>query len=187
MHSLCIVVGERPDEALAPFADYLKVEKYKSYLEPSDVASMAEHFGLSAQDLPTLAGKLREWHGAEGGIESGRLFVWSTENPQAKYDWYEVGGRFSGYFRLTEPVPARWWQRLLGKGPIDRVNRAVKRQVDSKAVFADPPAALLVDGAWHECPMTSEEQKLKIWKAEFAALFDRLPTDAVLTAVDVHS
>jgi hypothetical protein len=27
MHSPSIVVGERPDEALGPFADYLKVEK----------------------------------------------------------------------------------------------------------------------------------------------------------------
>jgi hypothetical protein len=25
------------------------------------------------------------------------------------------------------------------------------------------------------------------WKAEFASLFDRLPADAILTAVDVHS
>ena len=187
MHGLCIVLSDQPDDALAPFADHLKVEKYRSYLEPSDVTSMAEHFGLSAQDLSTLAAKLPEWHGSDGGIDGGRLFVWSTENPQAKYDWYQVGGRFSGYFRLTEPVPAPWWRRLLGKGSIDRANRAVKRQVDATAVLADPPAALLVDGAWHECPLTTDEQQLNAWRSEFAALFERVPTDAVLTAVDIHS
>jgi hypothetical protein len=84
MHSLCMVVGERPDEALAPFADYLKVEKYKSFLEPADVTSMAEHFGLSAQDLPALAGKLREWHGAEGGIDGGRLLEGGVRIPLRK-------------------------------------------------------------------------------------------------------
>ena len=187
MHSLCLVVGGRPDDALAPFAEYLKVERYKAYLEPSEVTSMAGHFGLSAQDLPALAAKLREWHGAEGGIEGDRLFVWSTENPRSKYDWYQVGGRFAGFLHLREPLPASWWQRLLGKGPIDRASRALKHQVDAGAVLADPPAALLVDGVWHECPLTTDEGRLSAWKSEFAALFEDVPSDSVLTVVDIHS
>lgn len=187
MHSLCIVVGAKLDDTLAPFANYLKVEKYKSYVELPDVTAMAEHYGISADDLAALAARLPEWHGAEGGSEAGRLFFWSTENPQGKYDWYEVGGRFSGHFRLTHPVPPAWWQRLLGRGPVERVNRAFKRQVDLQAVLSDPPAALLLNSVWHESPITSDEPQLREWKERFATLFEAVPSDASLTAVDIHS
>ncbi len=35
MHVLGVVVGERIDEVLAPFADWVRVEKYRSYLQAS--------------------------------------------------------------------------------------------------------------------------------------------------------
>ncbi len=187
MHFLCVVVGDRPADTLYPFAQYNEVEKYKFYLKPAEVSSMAEHYGVPVLDLAALAAKLPEWQGAEGGIDGGRLFFWSTENPQGKFDWYKVGGRFSGYFRLMEPAAPTWWRRILGKGPLDRANRALKRQIDLRAILEDPPAALLVDGVWHECSVTQEEQKLMAWKAEFSALFEKVPGDAVLTAVDMHS
>jgi len=187
MHSLCIVVGDDPEDALTPFADYVKVDRYRAYLEPADVASMAEHYGIPAEDLSALSERLPDWSGADGGVEVGRLFFWSTENPRSKFDWFEVGGRFSGYFRLLQPIPAAWWRRLLGRGPIDRVNRARKREVDVSVIVADPPASLLYDGTWHECPLTDDRSKLAEWQGTFERLFVSVPSDAQLTAVDVHS
>ncbi len=187
MHGLCIVVGSNIDAELAPFADYSRVERHRVYLDASDTSLMANHYGIPAGDLKGLAAKLPDWHDAEGGVDGDRLFYWSTENPQSKFDWYEVGGRFSGYLRLVHPVQATWWQRLLGRGPTDRANRARKADVDVGAILADPPAALLFGASWHECPFTDDEEQLAEWRRTFGSVFEAVPADAVLTVVDVHS
>lgn len=187
MHSLCIVVGDDPRRALAPFSDHLKVERYRAYLEPSAVAAMAEHRGVAADDLEALAPRLREWMGAEGGVHDGRLFVWTTENPRGRYDWYRLGGRFSGYLRLTSPAATTWRDRLRGRTGAYSADRARKGDVDARAILADPPAALLLDGARHECPPTAEEGEARRWAEECAALLDAVPDGVLLTVVDLHS
>lgn len=185
MHSLCIVAGGDPAAALARFADQLKVERYKRYLEPSLVSAMARQCGADEDDLPALVPRLPDWAGAEGGIDGDRLFVWSTENPHGKYDWYRVGGRFRDYFRLKAPRPPTRWQRLTGRTDGDRADRARKGEVDLAVVLADPPAALLADGEWHECPLARDTGAA--WAAEVRMLLETLPDDVLLTAVDLHS
>lgn len=180
-------MGDEPDNSLAPYGDYQEVERYRSYLKPADVTLMGEHFGVPEGNLELLASKLPEWCEAEGGFDEGGLFFWSTENPEAKFDWYQVGGRFAGYFRLQQPVPPSWWRRLLGKGPVDRVDRALKREVDAQAILAHPPADLLWNGVWHEGPISADEQELVQWQLRVEKLFAEVPEDALLTAVDLHS
>lgn len=36
--------------------------------------------------------------------ETDRAFTWSTYNPDSKWDWYQVGGRWSGYFPVKQPL-----------------------------------------------------------------------------------
>jgi hypothetical protein len=59
--------------------------------------------------------------------------------------------------------------------------------VDTGAVLANPPAALLIDRDWHECPLTDDATRIAGWAAEFARLFAAVPDGATLTAVDFHS
>jgi hypothetical protein len=59
--------------------------------------------------------------------------------------------------------------------------------VDVRAVLADPPAALVLHGVWHECPLGAEEGDARRWADELASLLDAVPDDALLTVVDVHS
>jgi hypothetical protein len=187
VHSLCIVVGDDVRGALAPFSDHLKVDRYRVYLEPSAAAALAEHQGVAADDLEALAPRVREWMGADGGVDGGRLFVWSTENPQARYDWYRVGGRFRGYLRLASPASRSWREKMLGRPDAGAADRARKRDVDVSAVLADPPAVLVLDGAWHECPLGADEGDARRWGDELASLLDAVPDDATLTVVDLHS
>lgn len=35
-------------------------------------------------------------------IDDGGLYEWSTYNPKSKWDWYQIGGRWSGFFKLKE-------------------------------------------------------------------------------------
>jgi hypothetical protein len=50
---------------------------------------------------PSFEDFVREWHGAEGrDEEKGRYGSWT--NPNAKWDWYQLGGRWTGYFKLKD-------------------------------------------------------------------------------------
>jgi hypothetical protein len=186
VHYLCLVVGENVDELLAPFAEYVETQPYKEFVEPDELEQMAKHFGITSIDIDALAAKLPEWHRADGGVEDGRLFYWSTANPHTRFDWYEIGGRFSGYLHLRRAAPPSWWDRLRGRRGTDRVNRALKGDVNTDLVLANPPAALLHEGQWHECPITQDKAQLATWKGQFGALFRSIPDDALLTAVDLH-
>lgn len=33
-------------------------------------------------------------------IDDGGIYEWSTYNPKSKWDWWEIGGRWRGYFKL---------------------------------------------------------------------------------------
>jgi hypothetical protein len=37
--------------------------------------------------------------------EDGRAFTWTTYNPDSKWDYWRIGGRWSGYFIATEMAP----------------------------------------------------------------------------------
>jgi hypothetical protein len=187
VHYLCLVVGADADEELTPFADYLKVDRYKEFLSETDVVSMAEHFHVLATDLQTLALKMPEWQRAEGGVESGRLFFWTTDNPQAKFDWYEEGGRFNGYLQLAVPVAPTGWRRLFGARTKDRANRALKRDVKLEPILAAPPAALLWNGQWRECPITTDHEQIETWNQRFREMFAEIAGDSWLSAIDIHS
>jgi hypothetical protein len=187
MHYVCLVVGPDPETQLEPFSDGLEVPRYKSFLDADEITLMAEHFSLPASDLAALAARMPEWEHAEAGVEDGRLFRWSTSNPHSKYDWYERGGRFTGYLRLKQPRQPAGWRRLLGGKPNDRVDQARKGDVDEAPLLADPPAALLVAGVWHESAIISDQAELEKWRRQFAELFVPVPADALLTVVDLHS
>jgi len=45
---------------------------------------------------------MRDWHGCQKRDEEiGKFGYW--ENPNAKWDWYQLGGRWNGFFKLKSP------------------------------------------------------------------------------------
>jgi hypothetical protein len=187
MHYACLVVGPDPDRQLEPFFAELKVSPYKDFLDQGGIDLMAEHFSLAPTDLQGLAARMPEWDEAEGGVEDGRLFRWSTANPDGRYDWYELGGRFSGYLHLKEPRRPSRWRGLLGAQAKERVDQALRSEIHEEPLLADPPAALLLDGNWYECPLTTDAEEVQRWNQRFASLFRGIPPDALLTVMDMHS
>ena len=84
-------------KALAPFDDDLKVDPYKVYLDPQEITRMARHYGTKRTRLKVLAAHMEDWRSGPGGIDDRGLFAISTFNPNAKWDWYEIGGRWDGH------------------------------------------------------------------------------------------
>jgi len=102
-YSTFVIIGRDDDpeaavaQALHPFDEDLEVEPYRDYLDASDIQRMAAHYGIPPTDLPSLVRKMEDWRGREGGVDAHGLYAVTTCNPDGKWDWYEIGGRWDGY------------------------------------------------------------------------------------------
>lgn len=134
-HFTVLVIGENYIEQLAPYDEEIQVEAYKTYEEdpqwlfdawkrrdepPEAPRSMEEMFDgpppLPPTDVsmipnPSLEELItwihEEWGEKQYGFDADGLYRMTTYNPKSKWDWYEVGGRWSGYFKLKEEVKDR--------------------------------------------------------------------------------
>lgn len=97
--------SKRPDleTALTPFDENTEVEPYRQYEtgEPADYWSWEKTPDAPAE--PTWV-QVAEVHNAKYDDEplhvdeDGRAYTLSTYNPKSKWDWYQIGGRWTGYF-----------------------------------------------------------------------------------------
>ncbi|HSY19873.1 MAG TPA: hypothetical protein VK815_16135 [Candidatus Acidoferrales bacterium] len=108
------------------------------------------------------------------------------ENENGKFDWFEVGGRFGAALPLKQPRQLKRFFGLLPGGTTARATTAKKSEVDSQALLADPPAALLFRGQWSESALFAQHEQAEKWRAEFARRFAEIPDDTTLTVVDIH-
>jgi hypothetical protein len=111
-HYPVIVIGPDPDGQLAPYEEGLTVPPY---LDPSwdhdamvtlarRVAAKDRPAGIDLEDPSALLGWFFDQDVADGLItvdDDGRWQRWSTANPEGRWDWYVLGGRWRGYFALV--------------------------------------------------------------------------------------
>ncbi len=85
--------------AMRPFGDEFTVKPWKRHLGPREIAAMARCYRLRPTAVRKLAERMKDWCGCEGGIDRRGLFALLTCNPDARWDWYEIGGRWWGKFK----------------------------------------------------------------------------------------
>jgi hypothetical protein len=105
-HSSVLVVGEDPEKMLAPYDDNITVEPYRKYEKHE---KPAEHWCFSSLDLapdvdwPTFVAAFNEQGDGEDLLydaEQDRVYEMTTYNPLSRHDWYVLGGRWTGYWRV---------------------------------------------------------------------------------------
>lgn len=108
------------EDLLAPYDENQSVEPYKDYLDDDHLNHITQMYAhvrakIAAGDPETI----ERWDGAEvpegdrvvdmlasyyeclcGCDEDGRYWHMSEYNPDSKWDWWQVGGRWRGYFPL---------------------------------------------------------------------------------------
>jgi hypothetical protein len=97
--------GQSLNDALAPFDENLEVEPYRDYEE----GEPGEQWYWDAEDgdnptWPQVAGVWNAQYGDEGEMlldDDGRAYRMSTRNPQSKWDWWKVGGRWPALMRVS--------------------------------------------------------------------------------------
>lgn len=122
--------------------------------------------------------------------------VYSTLNPDSKWDWYTVGGRWAGLLKLKDGIVGnppnfsyRWSEedknKLLNENRTDVALKSQIANLDEIVCFA-----FLKDGIWQEkgemgwfACVSNEKMD---WDDQFNKLVRELPGDSLITIVDCH-
>lgn len=73
--------------------------------------------------FPTLEAYARDYHGSRGrDANKGRYGYW--ENPNKKWDWYQIGGRWSGFFPVKKSVTPTLGEMSLMRNDAPEVGKA---------------------------------------------------------------
>lgn len=178
------------------YAEYLKdPAAYKA-------RTHAGHFTYISEEFPQILEKLDDrdfLHAKAVELESDvdeEGSIHSTYNPHSKWDWYSIGGRWSGGVlnttetihhpakKVTETYTSEAWDELAGG-----VDYLRKRDLE---VCHGTFAFLGTDGEWHErgrmgwWGMVSDEQEPDAWDAQLKDLIESVDADDWLVVVDVH-
>lgn len=160
-HFTVLVIGEDPEEQLQPFSENLIVPEYES-----DTVSQEEkdrflaHYREENNFSPEVT--FEEAYAIYGEYWNGNCWrkdndgVWkeySRYNPNSKWDWYSLGGRWMGYFQLkpgatgTAGRPGVFDNEPLRPGNVDQ---ARKCDIDFEAMRdeAGKKAADYYDRFW---------------------------------------
>lgn len=102
---VCLKPGQDIADALAPFDENLDVDPYREYEEgePGEQWFIDESDGENLT-WPQVAGIWNAKYGDEREMlldEDGRAYTMSTANPNAKWDWWKVGGRWPALMRVA--------------------------------------------------------------------------------------
>lgn len=142
------------------------------------------------------------WHMDENGV----LAEYSTYNPDSKWDWYTVGGRWANSIKTKdgefcdeamlgeidfEPYPEDSYEDgtdWLGN-PCKKLKDGFEWHYDNKDNF---PFCVIVDGVWCEkgemgwWACVSNEKDPEDWHEEVKTLLAKLPADSFVYNVDFH-
>lgn len=118
-HFNVLIIGEDPESQLAPYHEFESTGEYDEYVEDIDITDeiRAEYeaekhnydriseFCVEWRNLPVVysVDELTENHKYGYAIidNDGNLIqAVNRTNPCAKWDWYELGGRWTGFFKL---------------------------------------------------------------------------------------
>lgn len=106
-HFAVLVIGENPEEQLAPYQENNMGDCPKKYLKFVDQEEEMKAEYETGSDynskpfkeaFPSFEHFAKEYHGITKDEETGKYGYY--ENPNAKWDWYLLGGRWTGFFRL---------------------------------------------------------------------------------------
>lgn len=116
--------------------------------------------------------------------DEGNLLT--TYNPDSKWDWYSIGGRWSGFLPLKE--------KDKDGNPLES-NEAYFHEIDWEYLFEYkyPPFCFVTeDGEWIEkgemgwWGVSFNEQPEDDWNTQFKKYLDTVDSDCLVTVIDFH-
>ena len=231
-HFTVLVVGESPEEQLAPFSENLEMPRYVAYTEqqlidgqrksiedyknstyaeylkdPELYASKCKnnaHLEYLQNDFPKKLNftedelyqeAIRYYESNDIGEEGE---VYSQSNPNSKWDFFQLGGRWAGLIEVNEGVEFNPPNFSWGWSAEDQLEVLSKRKTDSalKKNIANlkelKTFAVLMDGKWYErgemgwFGVVHDEKDENKWDDELERLLISIPDETLLSVYDCH-
>lgn len=196
MHMTCLIAGKNYEEQLAPFQENNMGDCPEEFL---DVYSYTVYSYVNGEKCFECLDFNNEEEAKEYCKNKGIEFntgdgYWT--NSRAKWDWYQVGGRWYGYFvkksdGYGEKGDKSWMDLrpdiddnsvdIVRKGDID-IDEIIKRSGDDNKEFLDiiRPYAFIKNGEF------IEKYNNESYKKEFQEWWDSLSDDEIIVAIDYH-
>ena len=196
MHSLLIVIGNgNLEEMMKPFWQDLEVEEYcVGVVSNNDKQEMMQFYTKRDKVKYRSFESCYKAHGRDWNYNryrKDRDGVWreySRSNPNMKWDWYEVGGRFAGRLVLKEgvkrnqPINFSWgWSEndksnIINERPY-RADVALLGDIDN--IDSLTAISVLKDGEWIDLAEGFDGMPVKSY-------LEGMPGDTLITVVDYH-
>jgi len=114
---------------------------------------------------------------------------WSTYNPDSKWDWYELGGRWSGIIKLKEGTEGQKGRAGVfgNEVGIDQAQKGDITNIDEIKTFA-----VVKNGEWHEngkmgwFGAVTDEKAKDEWDNEIENLLEDVSEDTLISIYDCH-
>lgn len=129
-HFTVLVIGPEVEAQLAPYDENTSVPEYASEdVSEEDKQSFLEHYRKEHPEYDAVPFERmyiafgKDWNGMAWRLDGDGIWRnYSTYNPKSKWDWYEIGGRWQGFFKVKPGrVGARLGRRsLLVEGEAER-------------------------------------------------------------------
>lgn len=187
--------SEELSAILQPWHEYECTGVDDQYVVDVDVTDeMRSDFEKYADEGQSFEDFVPYWSSAEIR-QDGRAY--RRTNPNAKWDWWTIGGRWTGLLRLKEGAEAvlghrAWCAEAAGSGTADQARVS---DIDLAGMAADGKSvrtfAVVKDGKWFEkgkmgwWACVSDEKDEDQWSDEFDKLL-AASGDAWVTIIDCH-
>lgn len=138
-HYTVLVIGDYPESQLEPFDENLEVERYcVGAVSDEDKEEMLSYYKGKGFDFESFdecyKAKGEEWNCNQYVFEDGEWRVYSTYNPNSKWDWYVLGGRWSGKFIKLKNDRSGTIGQSGAFGNDCGIDQAVKGDIDFDAI-----------------------------------------------------
>jgi hypothetical protein len=183
-HFVVLVVGENVEKQLAPFHEFECTGQDDEFVQEIDqTAQLKEEYEKVEKEIkkeyPTFLAYVRDYHGKPVATSIDRIDLNETHkygyvlvgpdgevvkvidrtNPEKKWDWWEIGGRWTGFFKLKNGRKG-----MVGQPGI-QTPRAKRGYADSC-----PKSAIDIEGMQEEAEARAQEK----WD-NFQAIAEGLP------------
>lgn len=203
-HFVVMVIGDNPEQQLAPYNENLEAPEYLvGEVSEHDKQRVLDCYNKNREKPYTdfdkcYADNSEDWNGNRfHKNENGVWCEYSTYNPNSKWDWYLLGGRWSGsHFELKPSAKSGVLGEPSWTNPTNRgYDAALKGDIDFTATTIEQfaPYAMVKDGQWYakgemgwwgvttQTYCSDDEWRDKVWE-----LVQPLPDDTLISFYDCH-
>lgn len=136
-HFTVMVIGNNPEDQLAPYDESIQTEpRVRGEVSEEEKQRMIEYYKEKGIEYPTFdelyEKKSVDWNGNSWEKRDGVWVEVTTYNPKSKWDWYQLGGRWTGFLKLKEGADGEVGERgiMTTDAEDGYVDAALKKDID---------------------------------------------------------